>query len=651
MYAKLALRNIQRSMKDYIIYFVTITLTAALMYSFLALGLSSDIISMSENMSMLTSGILGLSVLVAFIASFVIDYAVRFMLTQRKKEFATYELLGMENRSIQKLFFIENSIIGLLAFLLGILSGTALSGLLVQLVNNIFHTPHSYRISFSVNALGTTMLLFAVMYGVGIVRAVKSIRRSKIVDMLYDSRKNESVKNSRRSIRIVMVVVSLFAMISGGLLLAKGISIQTNAAYFFWGGAGGLLVIGIYGLYRNIPFLMLTRFRNNKKKNYADTNLFYLGQIGRKVRSAGRLMAVIAILLTLSLATMFIGLAMGAGYKATMEVYYPYDAGVALDAPLTKESMDSILAFTNEKCRVQEHLTYYLYTTENDSIDALALSDYNQLRQILGLEPVELPSDRFMVHCDAWNYVDSIKTALETKPDITLAGRKLQVSDPAVRTEPMEQYQMAGTKGYVLIVPDAVALQLSGDKTRLVMKLENGGFPELRQEIRDFLHSKEWNSQLQEGKALPERITMGVTVKAWGVENSLTGFTAISFCGLYLSVIFIILSCTVLAFEQLSALDSNRRSYQILDKMGIEKEVQQRLAQREVGTFFLIPAVLPIVTTVLLIIGANNLYGEVILQKHLILICGFITLLIFTVLYVIYFLAACFIFKRSVLIS
>ena len=35
MYWKLAIQNIRRSLRDYIIYFVTLTLTAALMYSFL----------------------------------------------------------------------------------------------------------------------------------------------------------------------------------------------------------------------------------------------------------------------------------------------------------------------------------------------------------------------------------------------------------------------------------------------------------------------------------------------------------------------------------------------------------------------------------------------------------------------------------------
>lgn len=80
MYAKLALRNIRRSLRDYIIYFVTLTLTAALMYSFLALGFSSDVLAMAENMSMLTTGILLMSALVAFLSSFVIGYAIRFML-------------------------------------------------------------------------------------------------------------------------------------------------------------------------------------------------------------------------------------------------------------------------------------------------------------------------------------------------------------------------------------------------------------------------------------------------------------------------------------------------------------------------------------------------------------------------------------------
>ena len=44
-------------------------------------------------------------------------------------------------------------------------------------------------------------------------------------------------------------------------------------------------------------------------------------------------MAISQSFLTVSLSTMFAGLSMGAGYKANMEAYYPYDAGSCLDAP------------------------------------------------------------------------------------------------------------------------------------------------------------------------------------------------------------------------------------------------------------------------------------------------------------------------------
>lgn len=60
---------------------------------------------------------------------------------------------------------------------------------------------------------------------------------------------------------------------------------------------------------------------------------------------------------------------------------------------------------------------------------------------------------------------------------------------------------MAGTRGYVLVVPDQVATQLSGEKIRLVMKLENGGYPELKQALKKFLHDPNaWTPVLQDGK-------------------------------------------------------------------------------------------------------------------------------------------------------
>ena len=233
MYAKLALRNVRRSLRDYIIYFVTLTLTAALMYSFLALGFSSDVLAMAENMSMLTTGILLMSALVAFMSSFVIGYAIRFMLGRRKKEFATYELIGMEAKIVRNLFLAENSIIGIGAFLLGSLVGTGLSGLLNQVVKNIFEVPHTYQVSFSLRAWAVTFLFFALMYGFGMLRAAKIIRHQKVIDLLYDNRKNEEYRFKSFRHSLLVVLLSIAAMVAGVILLGRMLQTQTNEAFLY----------------------------------------------------------------------------------------------------------------------------------------------------------------------------------------------------------------------------------------------------------------------------------------------------------------------------------------------------------------------------------------------------------------------------------
>lgn len=652
MYAKLALRNIKRSARDYVIYFITIILTVMLMYSFLALGFSPDIASMSENMSMLTSGIVALSVLVALISSFIISYAVRFMLGQRKKEFATYELLGMDIGAIQKLFLIENSMIGLIAFVIGLILGTGLSGLLAQVVKKIFDTPHSYQISFSVQAFALSLFFFALMYGVGMIRAVHIIRRKKIVELLYDSRKNETISKQKHSIlQLIIVVCSVLFIAIGMGLVRYGLTLQTNAAWGYLIGAVALLLTGVYEIYRNFPAILITFVKSRKNVKYSDCNLFYFGQIGHRIQSCGRMMAITAILLTVSLTTMFVGLVMGAGYKANMEAYYPYDAGVAIDAPLTKDSFDELISLVDDRCSIQKEVVYYLYDTEKYSIETLALTDYNALRSVLGLEKVELPDGEYLVHCDTWTYTEAIKTALKEKSQITLAGIPLENPAGRIFEEAMEQYQMAGTKGYVLVVPDQVVGELPANKIRLVMELENGGVPELRSEIRQYLNSEQWKPKLQEGATLPDHVTMGVTVQSWGVDNSLTGYTSISFCGLYLSVVFILLSCTILAFEQLSALDNSRRSYQIINKIGVSKKMQKKLIYRELSTFFFIPLILPVIVMIILMFGAQNLFGAYILQKGIIPLYGFATIAIFAIIYFAYYETTYYLFKKHMALS
>ena len=116
-----------------------------------------------------------------------------------------------------------------------------------------------------------------------------------------------------------------------------------------------------------------------------------------------------------------------------------------------------------------------------------------------------------------------------------------------------------------------------------------------------------------------------------------------------ISIIFIILSSTILAFEQLSKIDYNRRNYQILDKMGVAQKTRRNLIKKEVGVLFFIPAILPMIMMIFLIAGANQVFGEAILQENLFLTYGIVTLAVFGGIYLLYYWATTSVFQYAVL--
>ena len=185
MYFNLAKKNIIRDWKNYLIYFVTVTLVIMLMYSFLTLSFSKDIIVMSENMEMLSLGISILSIFVALIGGFMIKHAINLVLLRRKKEIALYFLMGMEENTIIRIFLCENFLMGSGAFILGCILGVGLSIILKNLALGIFGFPIMYSIEISAKAIFLTTILFFGMFYFGLRSSIVNIKKSSIYTLLY----------------------------------------------------------------------------------------------------------------------------------------------------------------------------------------------------------------------------------------------------------------------------------------------------------------------------------------------------------------------------------------------------------------------------------------------------------------------------------
>ena len=141
MFAKLALRNVWRQIGSYLIYFVTVALSIALMFAVNNLSYSDRIRSLAEDSSDVRTMFTMVTVLCCLVTALVLSYATGFMLKLRKKEFGMYLTLGMTRRDIQTLFACETGLLSFFALVVGMGAGLVIFQLIVALFASIMEIP------------------------------------------------------------------------------------------------------------------------------------------------------------------------------------------------------------------------------------------------------------------------------------------------------------------------------------------------------------------------------------------------------------------------------------------------------------------------------------------------------------------------------
>ena len=121
MYFKMALQNVERSIRDYLIYFLTLTFAVCTFYSFNSMDAQTIMFEMSKSQADYMASVNGLisivSLFVSLILGGLIIYANNFLIKKRKKELGIYMSLGMGKGKISKILLMETFLIGLMALI------------------------------------------------------------------------------------------------------------------------------------------------------------------------------------------------------------------------------------------------------------------------------------------------------------------------------------------------------------------------------------------------------------------------------------------------------------------------------------------------------------------------------------------------------
>ena len=302
MLGKLAVRNARRSMRDYSIYILTVTIIFSLLYAFNMIIFSEDILMLSSMMKSMSYAVIFVSVIIVFITGWLVHYMNNFMLQRRCKEFGTYMILGISNKAITKLFLLENAVIGGVSLAIGLIVGSFLYQIFTLIIMHIFEASYRIKVSFSLKALVLTLFYVLVIYAFSMMRTKRKLRKMKIYDLIYEEKKNETmmIKNKRGDVWIFVasVIVGTFGTI---LLYDTFFHIDESKFFNSLCIASLCIVASIYGFYMSLSSILIRLFVENKKIKYKKDNLFLFRNLSAKMNTMSITLGTLGLLFTLTL--------------------------------------------------------------------------------------------------------------------------------------------------------------------------------------------------------------------------------------------------------------------------------------------------------------------------------------------------------------
>ncbi len=644
--SKLSARNAKRQTKDYLVYFVTVVMAAALLYSFNGLVFSQEISTLSNSISTLPLMIVLASVVVVCVFGWLVSYATRFMLLRRGRELGTYLLIGLENRQVARLFFLENLAVGGCALALGAVLGGLLYQAFRAIVLTLFGLPYTFSFGFSLPALGLTVLYFVLIYLLALRRSRRYIRKAKIHNLLYVDRANEGMVFQTGTVRRWIFSVSIVLGVAGTCLLMAGGSI-------FGIIGAGCVIVSLFGFFLSFASGIPAFFDKRPARKYQGQNLLVFRALTAKLATMGTLMAVISLIFTATLISVgsgmvFRGLFAGrAAENACFDLYI----GVDGSEPLSQDYLDYIQAnipveqdlyycvYQAEDSRVMDYVEsmgedYYPYS---DRDYVLSYSDYAALRSIAGYPPVELRPGEYLIHC--MSYLEK-HLAGYTQP-ISLGDTSLTLG--GVHTEHLLQnYDTSNGARYILVVPDEAVEGLLVLHHAYAAKTVQP----VTEDQCDDLYSIHYRLEEQN----PERSYDEIHTKA--TENAdAAGWTATTaFPLFFLALSLSMTAATILTIQQLSETTRYGQQFRLLQKLGMDRREMARTLRNQFAIYYALPAVPPVLIGVPVILRfAHAPEPGVMAGMNSPGIIVAISLGIFFLIYAIYILLAYTSLKRNVL--
>ena len=655
MLSKLALRNVKRSSRDYIIYLITITIAFSLMFAMNLVSWSDAVVDLYDNMNdTFKNVVIFINVIVVFVICFLINYTTKFMFEKRSKEFGTYMLLGIKKKKISRLFLLENILFGFIALVLSIPIGFVFSQFISLFIVKIMELPQAIFIEFNFMSVVLLLLYFFLIYLFVLFLARRRIKKINIYNLLYLEKQNEEKVIKKNKNRNLLFVISMLIGIGSYIFLHSTLTndVMMNQSILTYAIVGiFLFIISIYGVMFSLSDFLLSIVLKSKKIKYSKDNLFVARTFSSKARTMGMTFGTLGVLIMFTLLFLNFSSLNKASYDYINETTSPFDVSAFFE---TEEPLSKVYDVVDENYTIVDSVRYNVHLNTNSNIEKLLpaysytserydkiirLSDYNHLLKIKGKNQVTLNNDEYILVYDRSDSFLAEDSSIKT---ITLSNG-ITLNQKSTTTE----LEFAGltNAGYAVVVPDDAINGLGIYQYFMAIDTKEDTSAELEKKLVEALRSDLCEVD-EEGHEFCS--TYRINIRGTTLEESNVMSAIVTAICVYMSFIFSAIVGTILAIQTLSDSTKYNYRYTVLKRLGAKDEKLYKTIRKQLYVLFGVPAIYPIIISFVIVYLLNRVYKAILPSPTFYLSCFGVSILIFIMIYVIYFIATYFGFKRNI---
>ena len=607
-FPKLAMDGIRKKKRLYTPYILACIGMVAMLYIITFLSQSPLIQSARGGTSACLAMEFGSWVIAVFSCIFLF-YTNAFLIRRRKKEFGLYNILGMEKRHIGVILFWETLITALLALAAGLALGVLLSKLVELALLKLLQSSVTFTFSVSVPALVRTAVVFAVIFALLFLSALRQVRFSSALALLRSESAGEKPPRANWLLGVLGIL-----LLGAAYYIAVAVADPVSALFWFF--IAVLLVIFATFLLMICGSVVLCRtLQKNRRYYYRADHFVSVSSMTYRMKRNGAGLASICILATMVLVMLSSTASLYFGADDALRTRYPREETITLwlrepqqltddTVPQVRKALDAMLqkngvtpqniidyrcarVYGNLRGEDAQLIAGYVASGSLCGFELIPLADYNAAAG----EHRVLRSGEVLLYAHGIDYRGSeirfedactLRVAeqldgaafpfrplsTETVPTIMLV-----VGDPQSALAPL--YALQDESGKPLLSTRWVYQFDTGlsEDAQIALLDDDGG-------LRDTLFE---NSN--GGKAYG----YDAQSRASNKDDFFGTFGSLFFLGALLSVVFTFAAVLIIYYKQISEGYEDQARFAILQKLGMTRREIRRSINSQLLTVFFLP--------------------------------------------------------------